>query len=317
MSTEEIVGCNRIVKGIICLKVANQVSDYSTYHNLYSFRFLLWGLQLFLLAGCAGVINSATIRLAKSFSSAMLDQNDPQTVREGAPAFLLLVDGFIQDDPDNVQLLLNGAKIYTSYAGAFVEDPERARRLTTRAHDYGTRALCQQRPDLCSILSGPYREFVHGLSLITDADLPALNAWTLALAGMIQAHSDDWSALAELPKVEAAMKRVIEIDEEFAHGRPHLFLGVMATLRPAALGGKPAEGKAYFESAIELSKERDLLAKVLFAKHYARLVFDRELHDRLLKDVLASDPKEPGYTLSNTIAQEEARRLLAGSDEYF
>ncbi len=297
--------------------MANQVSDHSPNRNLYSLRFLLWGLLPFLLASCAGVINSATTRLAKSFSSAILDQNDPQTVRDGAPAFLLFVDGLIQDDPDNVQLLLNGAKIYGAYAGSFVEDPERARRLTTRARDYATRALCQQRPDLCSTLSEPYRKFVHGLSLIIDADVPALYAWTLAVAGMIQAHRDDWNAVAELPKVEAAMKRVIEIDEVFEHGRPHLFLGVMATLRPAALGGKPAEGKAYFERAIELSKERDLLAKVLFAKHYARLVFDRELHDRLLKDVLVSDPKEPGYTLSNTIAQEEARRLLAGSDEYF
>ena len=37
--------------------------------------------------------------------------------------------------------------------------------------------------------------------------------------------------------------------------------------------------------------------KVEFARTYARLVYDRELHDRLLEDVLAADPDVPGLTL--------------------
>jgi hypothetical protein len=59
------------------------------------------------------------------------------------------------------------------------------------------------------------------------------------------------------------------------------------------------------------------MAKVLFARHYSRLMFDRKLHDRLLQDVLSADSVESGLTLRNTIAKEEARRLLATSAEYF
>jgi hypothetical protein len=41
------------------------------------------------------------------------------------------------------------------------------------------------------------------------------------------------------------------------------------------------------------------------------------LHDRLLNEVLAADPYQDGYTLSNVLAQEQAREMLAQADEYF
>ena len=69
--------------------------------------------------------------------------------------------------------------------------------------------------------------------------------------------------------------------------------------------------------AVALSGGKNLLAPVLYAENYARLVFDRELHDRLLNEVLAADPDVHGLTLQNTYAQQEAEALLADADEYF
>ena len=59
------------------------------------------------------------------------------------------------------------------------------------------------------------------------------------------------------------------------------------------------------------------MAKVVFAEQYAKLVFDKEMHDRLLNEVLAADPVSEGRTLTNTVAQTRARELLAESDDYF
>ena len=59
------------------------------------------------------------------------------------------------------------------------------------------------------------------------------------------------------------------------------------------------------------------MAKVLLASEYARLAFDRELHDRLCREVIEADPVAPGLTLANTLAQDEARVLLADSQDYF
>ncbi|MGB0406966.1 MAG: TRAP transporter TatT component family protein, partial [Pseudomonadales bacterium] len=43
----------------------------------------------------------------------------------------------------------------------------------------------------------------------------------------------------------------------------------------------------------------------------------RELHDQVLREVLEADPEAPGLTLANTIAQAQARALLADADNYF
>jgi len=130
-------------------------------------------------------------------------------------------------------------------------------------------------------------------------------------------NSSDWNAIADLPKVQALMERVVALDDGYEDGGAHLFLGVLYTLRPASLGGKPELGREHFEKAVSMSDGRNLMAKVLFARQYARLVFDQELHDRLLGEVVVADPVEPGYTLSNSMARDLADELLAESDEYF
>ena len=59
------------------------------------------------------------------------------------------------------------------------------------------------------------------------------------------------------------------------------------------------------------------MAKVLYAEKYARLVFNQELHDQLLQDVIQSDPYFENFTLMNVLAQDKAQELLASSTEYF
>jgi hypothetical protein len=83
------------------------------------------------------------------------------------------------------------------------------------------------------------------------------------------------------------------------------------------LGGKPDVAREHFERAIELSGGRDLSIKVEYARRYARLVFDQELHDRLLAEVLNAPVEAPGKTLFNVLAKREAETLLASSKEYF
>jgi hypothetical protein len=88
-------------------------------------------------------------------------------------------------------------------------------------------------------------------------------------------------------------------------------------LRPPALGGRPEAARRHFERAIELSDGRDLSAKVEYARRYARMMFEQDLHDRLLTEVLAAPVEADGLTLFNALAKEEAEQLLATSREYF
>lgn len=262
-------------------------------------------------------MSSATGKLADNLSSAILNQDDPDIVKDGAPAYLLLIDGLIEGDPENENLLLTGAKLNGAYASVFVTDPQRAKILSGKALDYGLRGLCGRNIKLCNAPKLGLDLFLAALGELDEKDLPALYTSASVWAGWIQANSDDWNAIAQLPRVEAMMSRCLELDEQFQNGAAHLYLGVIYTLLPPAMGGKPEKGRQHFERAIELSEDRDLLAKVFFAEKYARLVFDRELHDRLLEEVLQADPKQPGLMLTNSMAQKKARQLLDSAAEYF
>jgi len=72
----------------------------------------------------------------------------------------------------------------------------------------------------------------------------------------------------------------------------------------------------HFEKAIKIN-EAYLMTKVIYAQQYARLMFDQELHNRLLNEVLLAEPVVEGMTLTNLIAQERAKDLLASSKDYF
>jgi hypothetical protein len=147
--------------------------------------------------------------------------------------------------------------------------------------------------------------------------VPALYTFALSWLAWIQAHSDDYAALAKLPQVQAALHRVQTLDARYEEARIEHFLAVLNTIRPPALGGDFERGRAHYERALEVSGNLDLGIKVDYARYYARTLYDRELHDRLLEDVLAADPEQTGLTLFNTLAQEEARELLDSADDYF
>ena len=142
-------------------------------------------------------------------------------------------------------------------------------------------------------------------------------AQSASSSSFLQANSSDWSAIADLPKVQALLDKVVATDAGHARGMPHVYLGVLHSLRPEAIGGQPARGRAHFEQAQALSGGRNLYAKTLMAEYYARLLFDQALHDRLLAEVLAADPAEPGFTLMNVLAQQRAEALVESGKDYF
>ena len=113
------------------------------------------------------------------------------------------------------------------------------------------------------------------------------------------------------------MLKVVDINGVYENGQPYLYLGALETLVPPGLGGKPEKGKAHFDRAINISEGQNLMSKVFCAEMYARLLFDRELHDRLLTEVLEAEVKASGFTLMNVVAKKQAKQLLLSGDDYF
>ncbi|NNM50791.1 MAG: hypothetical protein HKM02_01010 [Pseudomonadales bacterium] len=254
--------------------------------------------------------------MAGDFSTAVLNEDDPALVRDAAPAYLLMMDALLVHH-DQVSLWLAAANLNSAYAAAFVDDPARKLLMTEKALNYAVRAACGQDKNLCTVRQMPADDLTKRLRVMDQSQLPLLMTLGSVWAGWIQARSSDWNAVADLPKVQVLMERIIAVDSGYDEGEAHLYLGGIETLLPAALGGRQVEGEAHLRQAFALSHGHDLMAWVVLARQVARARYDRPMHDSLLKQVLAADPHAPGWTLKNYLAQQQARELLKSADDYF
>lgn len=269
---------------------------------------------LTLLGGCANLLGGVA---SDTLSASIRNESDPAIVRDGLPSYLLILDGLIYEHPERAPLLGAGARLFALYGTLIEDDPARAAATTSKAFAYGKRALCIRYAPSCDWDSLDYDDFVASLANVNAKLIGPLYAYATAWLSHLQATSSDWSAVADLPRVQAVLERVLALDETYDEGGVHAYLGILNALRPPALGGRPEVARKHFERAIELSHGQNLSVKVEYARRYARLVFDRELHDRLLKEVEAAPVEAPGYTLFNVLAKQQAAKLLASSSEYF
>lgn len=269
------------------------------------------------LAGCASLASSAAAGFAANLSTAILEQDDPQLVRDGAPAYLLALDGLVAGSPDSPAILAAAANLYAAYAVAFVDDGERAARLASRSRDYSLRAICAADRRACGAADLSYDEFVETITRLRPRSADALFSYAIGSLAWIRTRSEDWGALTDLPRIERVLEHLLVISATEDLGSVNLYLGILNSLRPPALGGNPELGRAYFETALALTGGRDLSVHVEFARGYARLVYDRELHDQLLRQALDAPAEAPGLTLFNTLAKQQAAALLATADDYF
>jgi hypothetical protein len=258
-----------------------------------------------------------TAPISDSISSAILNQDDPELVREGAPAYMLLIEGMINENPENISLLIGGAKLFGAYSTVFAADKTRARLMANKALNFSERAICLKEKAFCNASSMSYKQIKPLIAKLNKRDLEVLYIFATSWAGVIQLNTDSWKYIGQLAQVQLLLEKVVALDDSYERGQPHIYLGVLHSQIPPAQGGNPERGREHFERAIELSNGRDLMAKVMYAENYARLMYDQELHDRLLDEVLKADPHEPGLTLTNVIAQQQARELQASAKEYF
>ena len=271
-------------------------------------------VHLNLLGGCVSYVGGLA---ADTLSAGVLNQDDPAVVESGLPAYLLLIDGLISENPQKAGMMAAGAELFALYGSRFVTDPERSAAMTAKARAYGERAICLVHAQACDWDGMGYEEFVAELETIGRRQVQYLYAYAVSWLSHLDATSSDWNAVGELPWVQAAMERVLALDETHDNGGIHVYLGILYSLRPPALGGRLDLAQEHFDRSIVLSEGRDLSAKVEYARRYARMLFDQELHDRLLAEVIEAPVEEPGRTLFNVLAQQDAVGLLETSGDYF
>lgn len=271
---------------------------------------------------------------SENINKAIKANNDPQTVMQALPAYIVLLDSLIENNPQDETVLIASSRLMNAYASLLGSENEmlpendvylyqknklklQQAKLNKKALQRAVDANCIHEEYLCDLTTIKYTDFENRLEKIDEDDIAMLYSLGTAWVMWLQINSSDWNAMAQLPKIKLLMEKLILIDENWQNAGAHMYLGVLNSLLPATLGGKPEQGKMHFEAAIRLSKGENMMAKVLYAQYYARLIFSESLHQQLISDVLKSEGNSREFTLLNVLAKQKAEALKISAQEFF
>lgn len=287
---------------------------------LRKFMKILCFVMLSALLSCATLIKGVTDDLV----AGVFQQNDLTLVKEAAPAYLMVLESMIYKNQNNRELLIAGIQLYSSYAGAFIEDDERRSVFNEKVFFWGRRLL-QSYPlynryylipnDERDLKEEAFNKFISG---IKKKDVPYV-FWGMYAIGMdALTNTDNPAGLLYLPRLMKIAEKIYQLDSSYFNGAPHLFFGLYYGSYPEAFGGNPAKSKEEFEKAIEISKGIMLSHKVMFAEVYYKSQYDREGYERLLNEVINFNIDQyPDMRLMNIMAQKQAEKLMSEIDDYF
>ncbi len=263
------------------------------------------------LSSCTSLLTS---QLIEPTVANLQSQSDINLVCEGSPSYLLMIDSMITSKPENRALLKSGVQAYVGYINVMQEcgyDNLRVKHVSEKAKLYGKKLLEEEVGDLTD------RENLNrALAKTSQGDAEELFWGALGWLTWIQFQEGSPLSMVGLPVVEKIMARVLELDETIQGGSPHLFFGGYYATRPPMFGGDPEKSRYHFDKALEISARNFLLIQTTCAETLARQLFDQELHDALLKEVIEFPlDQAPEYTLSNQVAKQRAKRLL--DENYF
>lgn len=251
--------------------------------------------------------------------AALYEESDLILAEQAIASDLKLLEGLIKSDPENEKFLLLACQGFGSYALGFVEDtdPDRARAFYLRGRDYGLKIFNKNKA-FKDALSGSPDQLEAALKSFKKNDVPALfwtaNNW----ASWINLNLTNPDAIADLPRVQALMGRVLELDESYFFGGAHLFFATIYAVRPPLLGGNIEKSKYHFDRCFEFSRDKFLLPYIYYARFYTTRTFDEKLFTKTLSKVLETpDDILPDQRLPNVIAKNKAKRLLSQKDDFF
>ncbi len=294
---------------------------------------LLLPLTFISACGFKQLATKTTAQIFYDATPSIDSEEDVELAEQASLGFLKMLEGFYLQNPKDKQVLLLLTRSYSGYAFGFTENQiltnrgsnqalydkaqNRAKLFYTRAKNYGIELLSLNGNFAKGRVSS-LDDFQKALKTFTKKDIENL-FWTgFAWGNYLNFNKDSVEAIAELPKMEALMNRVMELDENYHFGGPHLFMGAFYGSRPKLLGGDPDKSKLNFDQGIAATDGKYLMGSVNKAQYYAVQVQDLKLYQDLLQGVIDADAAAlPEQRLSNELAKLRAKILLDKKSEFF
>ena len=264
---------------------------------------------------------------------------DYEIFGQAVPSAILQSEALVRVTPNNEKLLQGLARTYVVYAYGWLADRweqadergdfaaadelerrimqlyKRATTLSMRVvhmHDKGGKLDETLRAGKLE----PLRAYLR--ANYTDADDVSALYWAGLSWGSMMAYSGgDLKVLADAPLARALVERSVELDPTFNDAGGLGVLGSVEASFPELFGGDLAKAKGYYERAIEISKRRNHLLLLSYAKTYAVAKQDRALFVQLLTEILGAPDQGDALRMNNKVARHRAERYLQRTDDWF
>ncbi|MCX6129370.1 MAG: TRAP transporter TatT component family protein [Proteobacteria bacterium] len=301
---------------------------------MYLCRFIPMTLLLLCLSNCS-IRSMAVQQMAELVNAGVpaFEKDDDLTlIREAIPANIKLLEAMLESDPENQELLTILTQLYASYTFGFIEADfetpglgdkamlkDRINRFYLRGIRYGERALlassasCEQGLKVLTQLDPCLRA-------MGKADIASLFWYGFNLAAHLNRNLNSMAALAQAPKIEKVMERVLALDESYNFGSAHLFLMAFYGGRSPMMGGNFGKAEEHYQALRRLNGENFLLADVFRARYLLVQKQDQKGFEKTLQEVLTKNPeldKVPRLQLYNSLAKTRAKLYLRSVEDLF
>lgn len=303
------------------------------------YNFFKYGVGILLLFGMSACsLKKMVVRQATGFftdSRKVFEQETDLELAETAIASnLKLLEAMQVHDPENSELNLMIAEIYSAYTLSFVEDKmeqaeadkkdaevlrqrKRAKMFYLRARDFAGKVLLP-RLEVNEMAYLTEAGLKDKLSKLDKDDIAAVFWYAFAWGSAINVDREDTEALSELPKIEVMMAQVKAWDEAYYFAGAWLFEGVYFGARAEMMGGNPTRSKEAFEKNLKLTEGKILITQYFYARTYCIFAQDKACFDRNIAAVLdAPADIHPVQKLANALAKKKAERLKKRKADFF
>jgi hypothetical protein len=262
---------------------------------------------------------------------AVESESDVAFARESLPALIKTLEVLRHGNPKDAKANALLSRAYGTFTFGFVEEdllssPEgdprhqaslaRAKEFYRRGREYGIASLAAT-GGMKAAFKSPFPEFKKAISSLGKKHVPALFWTSFNWANWININRDDPMAVVDLPRIQAMVDRVIELDPDYYYGSAHTIRALLAASRPEMLGGDLDLADREIEAAIKASPDY-LMTKVMCAQYVARQKNDRALFKGMLGDVGSADAAAlPEQMLANELAKRRAKILLSLENRLF
>lgn len=293
-------------------------------------------------SGCGWIKNTAldmTSGVLLEGSKAINEEPDFEMVRMSMPGNLKTVEVMLAANPGNLKLLYMLAQGFDAYTYLVLEDDidladaagdsqkvqelkKRASALYARGQNYAA-ALLRTRDTPSGemrriIETGTLDQVRAALGKMVKADVPGLFWYTFGWVGQINLDQSNPARIAELPRIEILIGRIVELDPTYYNGLPLIISGSVYSSRGTMFGGDLPRGNAFFEKGVQASGGRFLLSKFVWARYYALQAQDKALFCRLLQEVIdAPSDLLPEQQMMNNVSQRWASRWIERASSLF